>query len=69
LKVFLDLLPQFALAGKAILPIATGGSVAHLPALDYGLGPVLQSMGAQIAHQNLKPSHADVWRCWLRSQP
>jgi hypothetical protein len=24
----LDLLPQFALAGKAILPIATGGSVA-----------------------------------------
>jgi len=29
LKVFLDLLPQFALAGKAILPIATGGSVHH----------------------------------------
>jgi NADPH-dependent FMN reductase len=29
LKVFLDLLPQFVLAGKAILPIATGGSVHH----------------------------------------
>ena len=27
LKVFLDLLPQFALSGKAVLPIATGGSV------------------------------------------
>src|SRR3569833_4693980 len=35
LKVFLDLLPQIGLSGKAVLPIATGGSVAHLLALDY----------------------------------
>jgi FMN reductase len=47
LKCMLDILPQFALAGKAILPIATGGSVAHVLALDYGLRPVLQSMGAR----------------------
>lgn len=47
LKCMLDLLPQFALAGKAVLPIATGGSVAHVLALDYGLRPVLQSMGAR----------------------
>jgi FMN reductase len=47
LKCMLDLLPQFALAGKAILPLATGGSVAHVLALDYGLRPVLQSMGAR----------------------
>jgi FMN reductase len=47
LKCLLDLLPQFALAGKAILPLATGGSVAHVLALDYGLRPVLQSMGAR----------------------
>lgn len=53
LKVFLDLLPQFALAGKAVLPIATGGSVAHLLALDYGLRPVLQSMGARHIVQSL----------------
>ena len=53
LKVFLDLLPQFALAGKAILPIATGGSVGHLLALDYGLRPVLQSMGARHIVQSL----------------
>src|SRR5277367_3985102 len=33
LKCMLDILPQFALAGKAILPIATGGSVAHVLAL------------------------------------
>src|SRR3984885_14284218 len=47
LKCMLDILPQFALAGKALLPIATGGSVAHVLALDYGLRPVLQSMGAR----------------------
>ena len=35
LKCFLDILPQFAMAGKAILPIGTGGSVAHVLALDY----------------------------------
>lgn len=46
-KAFLDLLPQFALAGKVILPCATGGSLAHVLALDYGLRPVLQSMGAR----------------------
>lgn len=44
LKVFLDLLPQYALAGKVVLPLATGGSMAHVLALDYALRPVLQSM-------------------------
>jgi FMN reductase len=53
LKIFLDLLPQFALAGKAVLPVATGGSVAHLLALDYSLRPVLQSMGARHIVQSL----------------
>jgi FMN reductase len=47
LKVFLDLLPQYALAGKAVLPLATGGSPAHGLAIDYGLRPVLSSMGAR----------------------
>lgn len=47
LKIFLDVLPQFGLAGKAVLPLATGGSPAHVLALDYGLRPVLQSMGAR----------------------
>ncbi|MFE4860335.1 NADPH-dependent FMN reductase [Streptomyces sp. NPDC056670] len=44
LKAFLDALPQFALAGKVVLPLATGGSLAHVLALDYGLRPVLMSM-------------------------
>ncbi|MFD0920513.1 NADPH-dependent FMN reductase [Saccharopolyspora rosea] len=45
LKVFLDLLPQFAFAGKAVLPLATGGTIAHVLALDYGLRPVVHSLG------------------------
>lgn len=47
LKAFLDLLPQFALAGKVVLPLATGGTLAHVLALDYGLRPVLVALGAQ----------------------
>lgn len=44
LKTFLDLLPQFALSGKALLPVVTGGSAAHVLAVDYALRPVLASM-------------------------
>ncbi|WP_330341715.1 NADPH-dependent FMN reductase [Streptomyces sp. NBC_00557] len=46
LKALLDLLPQYALTGKTVLPLATGGSTAHVLAIDYALRPVLQSMGA-----------------------
>jgi FMN reductase len=47
LKVFLDLLPRCAFAGKVVLPVATGGSLAHVLALDYALRPVVQSLGAR----------------------
>jgi len=47
LKVFLDVLPQTALKGKTVLPLATGGSPHHMLALDYSLRPVLQSLGAK----------------------
>ncbi|MEW2168261.1 NADPH-dependent FMN reductase [Streptomyces sp. NPDC007084] len=46
LKALLDLLPQYALTGKTVLPLVTGGSTAHVLALDYALRPVLNSMGA-----------------------
>ncbi|MFE9422312.1 NADPH-dependent FMN reductase [Kitasatospora sp. NPDC006697] len=46
LKTLLDLLPQYALTGKTVLPLATGGSTAHVLAVDYALRPVLASMGA-----------------------
>ncbi len=47
LKLFLDLLPPDALRGKTVLPLATGGSPAHLLALDYALKPVLSALGAR----------------------
>lgn len=47
LKSFLDLLPQDGLRGKTVLPLATGGSPAHLLALDYSLKPVLGALGAR----------------------
>jgi len=47
LKVLLDVLPQSALKGKTVLPLATGGSAHHMLALDYALRPVLQSLGAK----------------------
>jgi len=45
LKVFFDLLPNGALAGKIVVPIVTGGSAAHQLALDHGLRPLVQSLG------------------------
>ena len=51
LKVFLDLLPQYALRGKMILPLATGGSIGHMMMLDYALRPVLQTMWPQYIAQ------------------
>jgi FMN reductase len=44
LKAFLDVLPQFGLRGKVVLPLATGGTVAHVLAIDYALRPVLSSL-------------------------
>jgi FMN reductase len=47
LKSFLDLLPPDALRGKTVLALGTGGSPAHLLALDYALKPVLAALGAR----------------------
>ena len=62
LKTLLDLLPQSGLAGKIVLPIATGGSIAHLLALDYALKPVLSSLGARHHLPNVFASDADLPR-------
>jgi FMN reductase len=48
LKVFFDLLPQDALAGKVTVAIATGATAAHFLALDHGLRPLLASVGAVV---------------------
>jgi len=46
LKSFLDLLPQFGLLDKVVLPLATGGTLAHVLAIDYAIRPVLHALGA-----------------------
>jgi len=47
LKTLLDVLPERALNHKVVLPIATGGSSAHMLAVDYALKPVLAALKAQ----------------------
>ncbi|MFF6883438.1 NADPH-dependent FMN reductase [Streptomyces sp. NPDC012421] len=47
LKAFLDLLPQDGLTGKTVLPLVTGGSLAHVLTIDYALRPVLAALGAR----------------------
>ncbi len=43
-KMFIDLLPQYALRGKVVLPLATGGTIAHMQMMDHAMRPVLQTM-------------------------
>ncbi len=45
LQALLNLLPQCALECKTVLPLATGGSTAHVLAIDYELRPALTSLG------------------------
>ncbi|MTT32349.1 NADPH-dependent FMN reductase [Terrilactibacillus sp. BCM23-1] len=47
LKTYLDLLPQHVFDNKVVLPLAIGGSPAHLLVLKYALEPVLSELGAQ----------------------
>ena len=46
LKAYLDILPNFALRDKVILPIVTGSSAGQMLMLEYALKPVLSTMGA-----------------------
>ena len=62
LKAFLDLLPENALAGKAVLPLVTGGTIGHLLALDYALRPVLTALGASHVVQGRFVLDTDVVR-------
>ncbi|QXH46947.1 NADPH-dependent FMN reductase [Pseudomonas xanthosomatis] len=53
LKTLLDLLPERALEHKIVLPVATGGSIAHMLAVDYALKPVLSALKAQETLQGI----------------
>ncbi|YCH31952.1 NADPH-dependent FMN reductase [Erwinia sp. D4-22] len=72
LKTLLDLLPERALEHKVVLPLATGGTLAHMLAVDYALKPVLNALKAQevlhgifvddsqIAHYDRQPELSDL---------
>ncbi|MCM3791029.1 NADPH-dependent FMN reductase [Domibacillus indicus] len=45
LKTYLDLLPQKGLENKLLLPVAVGGTMAHLLMLEYNLKPLLSVLG------------------------
>ncbi|KQW93325.1 NADPH-dependent FMN reductase [Massilia sp. Root418] len=63
LKAFLDLLPQDGLAGKLVLPLATGGTQSHMLALDYALRPVLHALAAkQVLTSIFATSQQLVWQ-------
>jgi FMN reductase len=47
LKAFFDLIPEKGLADKVILPVATGGSMAHLLSLEYAFKPLFSVLGSQ----------------------
>jgi FMN reductase len=47
LKSFFDLIPEKGLEGKTVLPIATGGSIAHLLSLEYAFKPLFSILGAR----------------------
>lgn len=47
LKAFLDLLPQKGLDNKLVLPIAVGGTIAHLLSIDFAMKPVFSVLGAR----------------------
>lgn len=47
-KAFIDLLPQFALRDKVVLPLLVGGSLAHVLAIDYAVRPMLQSLDPRL---------------------
>jgi FMN reductase len=46
LKTYLDVLPQKVFENKIVVPVAIGGSIAHLLALEYSLKPLLSILGA-----------------------
>lgn len=60
LKTFLDLLPQKILTGKVVFPVATGGSLAHLLAIEYALKPVLSALGARHILQGVYLTDAQI---------
>lgn len=63
LKPFLDLLPQKALLGKYILPLVTGGTIAHLLAIDHALEPIFTELDEKLILDGIYVVDKQVRRC------
>lgn len=60
LKAFFDQFPSESLASNFALPIQTGGSSEHSLSTEYGLTPMLRSLGALILSNSIY-SWGDHW--------
>jgi FMN reductase len=47
---------------KTVLPVATAGNVARLPAIDYGLCPVPGALGA-LGTDRIRPGRLLLYEC------
>lgn len=64
LKALLDILPQDILKNKPVLPIMTGGSPAHLLAIEYSLKPILATLkGINLKGLYIQDSQIDKTKC------
>ena len=60
LKAFIDVLPENSLKGKTILSLASGGSIAHLLAIDHALHPIITSLKAERFIPTVFATDADI---------
>ncbi|WP_423798299.1 NADPH-dependent FMN reductase [Neobacillus sp. SAB-20_R2A] len=60
LKSFFDLIPEKGLAGKTVLSIASGGTLAHLLTLEYAFKPLFSVLGAREIPQGVYIVDAQV---------
>ena len=59
-KTIFDLLPQDALAGCVVIPIATGYVADHRLAIDHGLRPLVASLGGWSTPTGIYATKADI---------
>jgi FMN reductase len=59
-KTIFDLLPQDALTGTVVIPIATGYVADHRLAIDHGLRPLIASLGGWTTPTGVYATRADI---------
>lgn len=59
-KTIFDLLPQDALAGTVVVPIATGYIADHRLAIDHGIRPLIASLGGWTTPTGVYATKADI---------